>query len=176
MLPAAIETILSFERPGGGGFIAEMGGTITNVPAFPPNTTLTTTLTPPAGMYAIIVFFAQASPNMVPDAFTVHIQHTGHGIYGGNWSSLPISTGVPGYAVVTDNAPMTIVSINTSGLTQRAEMGYLYAAVSSTENYALIVQMLRERSKSGSEGFRQQLLALASKMVAHLPRLPLPVP
>ena len=163
MLPEIIETILSMERPSGGQ-LAEMGGTITNVPAFPPRTTLESTVTPRAGVYCLIVFYAATSPSSLPDAFDFYIQHAGHGIYGGNWSILPIVTGIPGWAIVTQEAPLIATAINQSGLTQRAEMGYFYAVVYSEEDYAQIIKMLKDKVGQGSISWRQKISAFVDKL------------
>lgn len=163
MLPEVIETILSMERPSG-GWLAEMGGTITNVPAFPPNTTLTTTVTPRSGTYCLIIFYAATSPSSIPDAFEFYVQHSGHGIYGGNWSALPISNGIPGWAVVTQAAPFVATAINQSGLTQRAEMGYFYALVYSEEDYLLITRLLKDKVGQGNVSWRQKISAFIDKL------------
>jgi len=174
MLPEIIETIVSMERPQG-GYMAEIGGTVTNVPAFPPNTTLLTTVTPGTGRYALIVFWASTSPSSVPDSFDLYVQHAGHGLYGGNWSALPISSGVPGWAVVTQESPFEVTAINQSGLTQRAEMGYYYAVVYSRDDYDLILKMLKDKIGHGNVSWRQKVMSVIDKLDAvRPPSLPAP--
>lgn len=163
MLPEVIETILSMERLTGGQ-LAEMGGTITNVPAFPPNTTLITTVTPNSGTYALIIFYAATSPSTIPDTFDLYVQHAGHGLYGGNWSALPIASGVPGWAVVTQATPFVVTAINQSGLTQRAEMGYFYAVVYTEDDYVQIIKMLKDKIGQGNVGWRQKVIAFIDKL------------
>lgn len=160
-LPSAVEDVLSMERPAG-GYLAEMGGSLATAAAFAPGADTTVYLRPPESRYALIIFWAQVSPWVVPDTLTVHFQHSGHGVYGGNWSAAPIDSGVPGWAVVTDEAPFVAHFHNTSNLTQRVEIAYFYGVVYSRSDYELIRQLLKDRAGQGYE--RQAITALVNKM------------
>jgi len=166
MLPDAIETIFSMERPQG-GFLAEMGGATAALAAFAPGANTTIYLRPPESRYALIVFWAQVTPWQVPDTLTAHFQHSGHGIYGANWSAQPIDSGTPGWAVVTDEAPMVAYVRNTSNLTQRVELGYLYGVVYSQTDYDLIRLLLKDRVGQGRE--RSALISLIDRLDAARP-------
>lgn len=161
-LPTVIETILSMERPQG-GWLAEMGGSMLVTLRFPANTTQTVELRPLEGQYALIAFWNQVIPWLVPDTITVYFQHSGHGIYGGNCSANVIDSGVPGWAVITDSAPLIGTTTNTSNLVQRVEAGYFYAVVYTEEDYELIVKMLKENVGQGEK--RRQTISLLDQML-----------
>lgn len=172
MLPSAIEDIFCTERPQG-GYLAEMGGSTAALASFAPGAETTVYLRPPESRFALILFWAQVTPWQVPDTLTAHFQHDGHGIYGANWSAQPIDSGVPGWAVVTDEAPLVAHVQNTSNLTQRVELGYLYGVIYSRADYDMIRQLLKDRIGQGLE--RRAICSLIDRLEAAQVATPMPV-
>lgn len=163
MLPSAVEDIISMERPGG-GWLGEMAGSTASLPTFAPGADTTVYLRPPESRYAVIAFWSQVTPWLVPDTLTAHFQWSGHGIYGAIWSATPIGSGVPGWAVVTNDAPLIAHVHNESNLTQRVEMGYLYIVIYSEKDYDIIRALLKDRIGQGPE--RRQIISLIDNMEA----------
>jgi len=166
-LPYLMEFIESVTRPDG-SFAAEHGGHQTIVPAFPPGTTASVTVTPGTGIYALISHKVTFSPSIVPGAFTGYFQHHGHTYYSGTLTDTLIRDGLYWYMVITDSAPLLVGATNVSGLVQYWEEIAEYALVRYESDYEIIISALETLSR---KTMAPEVEALLSQMKA-IPRPP----
>lgn len=166
-----IEYIASLRNPGGGPLVRIEGSQL-RVAAFPPFTTLTTTLTPLASDYAMICYRTILGNEIVPGAFSGTLLFASGVIYSGVITQEPIRNGFQVFFVITKVTPLTYTITNLTGLFHYFEAIGKYLLVSTKDDMEFIYKVLQELTTTGP----QSLLAETNRLLADIRRALRPPP
>lgn len=159
MEPRLVEFIKSLQRPGGGR-LGEEGAQQVRITAFPPNTTMQTTLRAAPIWYAAIGYRFMFGADIVPNAFTGNIYNAGRIPLSGTMSQRIIEEGLWGFQLVTANTPIMIELTNVSGLVQLFEFTVRFIIIPSAEDLGLIREALNDLAVEGGKQYRAEALRL----------------
>ena len=171
MLPEIVNYLLTLERPGG-GWLVYRGGYQVIIPAVPPNTEVSYTVTP-LNAFAWLGWATRFGTDMVPNAFTGYIHQYGTTSYTGTLTQRIRDDAFDYFIVVTESQP-TIVSVtNVTALNQRCEVIGDFLVISNEDDWELCLEALRRIYTSvKSERLAEEANRLLSAMVAG-PRPPI---
>lgn len=174
-VPRLIEYIESIKAPLiRGTHIGAHGGGQIIVPIFPPGLTVNQVITPPVGVYTIIIYRVDFGNSMVPNAFLASVQHRGYSRYSGVLSATLLDNGMEGFLVVTNESPLHVTVTNNSGLNQYLEEIYQYAAIYTESDFNFVYDLLNDLANRGQSEVQTEALQLLRQIAGVAPVTPHP--
>lgn len=118
--------------------LVQLVGSGVSVPAFPPLSTSTFTLSPNDGEFALLLFNILYDNANIPEEFSIYAQHRGirpiEGISSQGWASI----GIQGWLVVTEAQKLLVRVTSRSNLFQRLNYGFQLLVVRTREDLDLV--------------------------------------
>jgi len=153
--------------------LVQLVGSGVAVPAFPPLSTSTFTLSPGDGEFALLLFNILYDNANVPEEFSIYAQHRGirpiEGVSSQGWASI----GIQGWLVVTEAQKLIVRVTSRSNLFQRLNYGFQLLVVRTKEDLDLVNAAVAKWDSSNKEEILKTndlLVQLTSALQPLIPR------
>jgi len=141
-LTGLAEYLLAYTLPGGGK-VCRYGFEVETIPIFPPDTSVTFTITPYFGAYAAIEFYCKVSPAVVPGTIELVSSHSGMEISAGVLGELCLTEGLNFWIEITDQNPVYTILTNVSTVSQFYEVIDMFLLIDNEANYEKVKELIR---------------------------------
>jgi len=162
ILPEVISYLLTLRYPGSqtgrGDFVCYQHSLQVAIPMIMPGQDIIYTVRPYQGVYAMIVYMRQIGTDMVPNTFVATVQQFGAVIHSNAAITQVYRDGDhPGFVLITEQEPITVIVSNISPLVQRGEMDAHFVLIPSPTDLETVTDALRRlhTSKVSEEHLQQ---------------------
>lgn len=169
-LPAAIELLLTLERPGGGGKLVYQGGSQTVIPLFPAGTQISLSLLPLGNDYLDIVYESAIDPAVIPLAFYGYGQYFGNRMYEGVITSWFTHNNIDSLVFISKSEPAQLLIENRSPLDQYySGLVFLVSIATEYDYKEVLIALARIGNSAKSEQLQEEANRLLRQLVSHSP-------
>ncbi len=145
------EYLLAYQRSQGSPLV-RLGTQYFTIPIVPPRTKISVRVTPYAGAYASIIFWLKQSPAVIPNIFSLELQHKGVAYQSGLIGSINTSTSYNTWIEITDRDYALSSVTNLSNCNQYYDTSILFLVVQTEEDLDYIHELIRNFKPNGMAG------------------------